>query len=545
MKIGLAQINTTIGDFSGNTAKILRLSEEARQKGCDLAIFSELAIPGYPPTDYIDREDFVKTNLEKLDQVARAAQGLAVIVGFVDLNQGSGGKPFHNTAALVAEGKILFRAHKVLLPSYDVFDETRYFQPGVGSQVCRYRGTRIGITVCEDAWNDKDLFHERLYPHDPVEVMAAQGVDLLVNISGSPFFLGKQTLRREIFSNIARKYRVPVAYCNQVGGNDSLLFDGGSMVIDAQGQLRSLARDFEEDLIAFDPADNVGELHPSLGVDEALVLKALCVGTRDYVHKCGFRRAVIGLSGGIDSSLVACVAAEALGKENVWGIAMPSPYSSPESIEDARLLAQRLDIPLHIIPISNIFQSVLEELKPLFGDRPEDITEENLQARIRGNLLMAISNKFNSLLLTTGNKSEMAVGYCTLYGDMCGALAVISDVPKTMVYRLCHYLNQQKELIPERVLTKPPSAELKPNQTDQDSLPAYDVLDDILAEYVEQNRTVHDIVHKGHDRAVVLDVIRRIHLNEYKRKQAAPGLKVTTKAFGSGRRYPIAHRINL
>lgn len=545
MKIALAQLNTTIGDFDGNTSKIFNYIERARQKNCDLVIFSELAIPGYPPTDNIDKQDFVRTNLEKLHQVAKSADNIGVILGFIDVNQEQVGKNFFNGAALIARGKIVAKVYKRLLPSYDVFDENRYFESGKSNQVYSFLGKRLGITICEDIWNDKDFFHERLYADDPVEVLVKQGLDILINISGSPFYLGKRAYRTDILSNIARKYRIPVVYINQVGGNDSLLFDGGSMAIDSQGAIRALAKEFEEDLVTFDVERNRGDIHPAIENEEKLVFKGLWVGTRDYVSKCGFERVVLGLSGGIDSSLTACIAAEALGKENVLGVAMPSPYSSPESVEDAERLAHRLGISFRIIPVSQIFEVYLKELKPIFAGYPEDTTEENLQPRIRGNLLMALANKFNALVLSTGNKSEMAVGYCTLYGDMCGALAVISDIPKTMVYRLAHYLNRDKELIPTRVLTKPPSAELKPNQTDQDTLPPYEVLDTILTEYIENNQTITDIVNQGYDQRVVRDTVRRIHLNEFKRKQAPPGLKVTTKAFGSGRRYPIAHRFNL
>lgn len=545
MKIALVQINTTIGDFEGNTEKIFQFIALARQKQCDLVIFPELAIPGYPPTDYIDKQDFVQANLKKLDQIAKASQGIGIILGYLEVNHDQEGKPFYNGAALISEGKIISRVYKTLLPSYDVFDENRYFQPGKSNQVYLFLGKRLGITICEDIWNDKDFFHERFYSADPVELLVKQGLDILINISGSPFYVGKRDLRVNILTNLARKYHVPVAYINQIGGNDSLLFDGSSMVIDPQGEIRASAKEFEEDLITFDLERNQGDLFPAIENSEALVFKALCMGTRDYVSKCGFKHVALGLSGGIDSSLAACIAAEALGKENVLGVAMPSPYSSPASLEDAQLLAQRLGINFYIIPISKIFQIYLKKLKPFFTHYKSDTTEENLQARIRGNLLMALANKFNALVLATGNKSEMAVGYCTLYGDMCGALAVISDVPKTMVYNLARYLNRDKEIIPGRVITRPPSAELKPNQTDQDTLPPYEILDDILTEYVEKNRSIAEIIKKGHDPRIVQDIVRRIHLNEYKRKQAPPGLKVTTKAFGIGRRYPIAHRFTL
>jgi len=545
MKIALAQINTTIGDFEGNSSKILQCIDRARERGSDLVIFPELSIPGYPPTDYIDKAEFVTGALEQLNHIARTTTDVGVILGYVDFNRGKEGKPFYNGAALISDGAIISRVYKSLLPSYDVFDESRYFQPGGAIKGLSYRGKRLGVTICEDIWNDKDFFHERLYPDDPVEVLVKQEIDLLINISGSPFYLGKRSIRTTMLKNIARKYQIPVAYVNQVGGNDSLLFDGGSMVIDSAGEIQASAKEFVEDLIIYDLEKNSGDVCSFIDNEEELTLKALCTGTWDYLSKCGFRRAVLGLSGGIDSSLTAWIAAEALGKENVMGIAMPSPYSSIESVQDAEILARRLGIGFRIIPISRIFEMYREELKPSFAEYGEDITEENLQARIRGTILMALSNKFNALLLATGNKSEMAVGYCTLYGDMCGALAVISDIPKTMVYRLTYYINRDKEIIPERVLTKPPSAELRHNQTDQDSLPPYEVLDAILTEYVEKNQSIGAIAAKGYDRDIVIDVVRRIHFNEYKRKQAPPGLKITTKAFGSGRRYPIAHRVNL
>jgi len=546
MKIALAQINTTIGDFEGNTQKILSFINQARQKGSNLVIFPELAIPGYPPTDYIDKPDFISANRKKLEQITHSApEDIGIILGYLEVNPETEGKPFYNGAAVINNGKLIGRIFKTLLPSYDVFDESRYFQPGRSNPVINFGGKRLGITICEDIWNDKDFFPERLYPTDPVETLARKGIDILINISGSPFYLGKKNLRFEIITNLAKKYQVPVLYVNQVGGNDSLIFDGSSMAVDGKGKLCSQAKEFEEDLVIFDLKTNQGEIHSASKSDEESVFKALCLGTRDYVYKCGFKKVVLGLSGGIDSSLTACVAVQALGAKNVLGVAMPSLYSSPASLEDAQILAQNLGINFLVIPITKIFQIYLDELKPHFAGYPEDTTEENLQARIRGNLLMALANKFNSLVLTTGNKSEMAVGYSTLYGDMCGALGVISDVPKTMVYKLARYVNQNKATIPERVFTRPPSAELKPNQTDQDTLPPYEILDDILTEYVEKNQSIAEIIKKGHDPNVVKEVIRRIHLNEYKRKQAPPGLKVTTKAFGIGRRYPIAHRFNI
>ncbi|MCD6353570.1 MAG: NAD+ synthase [Proteobacteria bacterium] len=544
MKIALAQINTTIGDFNGNTSKIFRSVDNARQQGCELVIFPELAIPGFPPTDYIGKENFAQKNLKKLNQIANTVSDIGVIVGFVEPSQEHGGRPWHNGTALIQKGKIVLKTYKTLLPSYDLFDEPRYFQPGYSHEVASFSGSRLGITICEDIWNDKDNCQKRSHPYNPLEDLANQGLDLLINISGSPFYLGKRLIRINTLSTIARKHRIHVAYVNQAGGNDSLLFDGGSMVIDPGGKIRAFAREFEEDLITFDMETNKGDIRAAIDNDEELLFKALCMGTRDYLSKCGFKQAIIGVSGGIDSALTACIAAKALGKENVLGVAMPSPYSSPESLQDAEVLAHRLGINFRVIPISRIFQLYLEELKPSFAGFTEDVTEENIQARIRGNILMALANKFNGLVLATGNKSEMAVGYCTLYGDMCGALAVIADIPKTMVFRLARYINCKDEIIPVRVLTKPPSAELKPNQTDQDILPPYDVLDDIITEYIDHNRTPGDIVKKGHNQKVVTETIRRIHLNEYKRKQAPLGLRATTRTFGSGRRYPIAHRFN-
>nr|MBP7323650.1 NAD+ synthase [Deltaproteobacteria bacterium] len=542
MKIALGQINTTIGDFTGNIAKIRAAIVQAKRESCNLIVFPELTIPGYPPTDYVDKADFREKCMRALDDLARETAGIGVIVGYIEpAEHGSGGLPY-NAAALLHEGAIKARAYKRLLPSYDVFDENRYFQPGTDNSVCFFQGMRLGITICEDIWNDKDFFAYCRYPSDPVANLATQQMDLLINLSGSPFFLGKRNLRVSMISSIARKHTVPVVYVNLVGGNDSLLFDGGSMAVDATGYIRAQAREFIEDLITFDMKTNEGNVHPFIEDEEALTYQALVIGTRDYIRKCGFTKAIIGLSGGIDSSLTACIAADALGNKQVWGVAMPSQYSAAASLEDAEKLARNLNINFQVIPITKLFQVYRQELAPVFSGLPEDLTEENLQARIRGTLLMALANKFNGLVLTTSNKSEVAVGYSTLYGDMAGGLAVIADIPKTMVYRLSRFLNQAQEVIPQRVITRPPSAELKPNQTDQDTLPPYDVLDALLIEYIENNRSVSDIIDRGYDRGVVMDTIRRIHTSEYKRKQAPPGLKVTSKAFGPGRRYPIAHK---
>jgi len=487
------------------------------------------------------KKSFIADNLAVLDRLAAASGKTAMLVGFVGENQRRPGREVANCAALLRHGKIAATRTKSLLPTYDVFDEDRYFEPGTENLPVAFAGGKIGLTICEDIWNDEDFWPDRRYQHNPPVELAAAGARILFNISASPWWVGKDATRREMLRSLALKAKCPVVFCNQVGGNDELIFDGGSLAFNAAGELIAHAEMFAEDFVVVDTDSNTTVAQPD-GPEEEFVYRALVLGLRDYLHKCGFKSAVLGLSGGIDSALVACLAVAALGKENVRGVSLPSQFSSQGSLDDARSQAERLKIQYDVIPIQTAFEAVKTQLQPVFAGRPEDTAEENIQARLRGVILMALSNKFGSLLLTTGNKSELAVGYCTLYGDMCGGLAVISDVPKTMVYRLAKWINRERELIPPASIAKPPSAELRPNQTDQDSLPPYDLLDGILEAYVVQGKTAREIVAAGFEEATVRRVVRLIDFNEYKRRQAAPGLKVTSKAFGMGRRIPIAQK---
>jgi len=542
MKIALAQFNPTVGDFTGNSARILQLAQEAKQRGAQIAVFSELCLCGYLPQDLLERPAFLERNRTELACLAKKVP-LPVLVGYASRVQDSTGKPVANAAALVADGRILFEQHKMLLPTYDVFDESRYFQPAKSQQVFPYCGQQLGISICEDVWNDKNFWTKRLYDRDPVAELVGKGTSVLLNISASPYTIDKRTLRLEMLQSLARTHRRPLVYVNQVGGNDSLVFDGSSLALNADGRVAAQARSFEEDLVLFDTATGTGDVRAQPEDELQVIFLALVCGTRDYVRKCGFRSVVVGLSGGIDSAVVASLATAAVGPENVLGVAMPGPYSSEGSLRDARQVAANLGIQFLVLPINEVFRAYRNALQPAFEGRPEDVTEENLQARIRGNVLMALSNKFGSLVLSTGNKSEMAVGYCTLYGDMAGGLAVISDVPKTMVYELARLINREREVIPSATLTKPPSAELRPNQTDQDTLPPYDVLDRILKAYIEDLWSPQEITdHYGFDLKLVREVALRVDRNEYKRKQAPPGLKVTSKAFSVGRRFPIAQK---
>lgn len=544
MKIAVAQINPVIGDFSHNCRRIIHFSEMAKERNCDLVVFSELVIPGYPPRDLLEMTDFIQSNLDALQYVMERIKGIGVVCGFVDKNPADQGNPLFNAAVLFEDGRMRHKVCKRLLPTYDVFDERRYFEPGAESRVFAYKGQRIGLTVCEDVWNDEDIFQKRIYPVDPVALLVQGGADLIINLSASVYHAGKSDFRAHMLGSIAAKYGVSLIYANQVGGNDSVLFDGASMAFDACGTKIAQAADFEEDLVTVDVnIPGCREIHPVSESRTASVFKALVTGTRDYVNKCGFSKTVVGLSGGIDSALTLVIAKMALGKENVSAVFMPSPYTSGDNYEDTAELCRRLDINLTTIPIDAIFKEFTAVLSPGFtGDDP-GITEQNIQARIRGTLLMALSNMNGSLVLSTGNKSELAVGYCTLYGDMNGGLAVISDVPKTLVYDLARYVNAQNPVIPERILEKAPSAELKPEQTDQDDLPPYDILDTILKASIEDLKTFDEIVQMGFDPVLVRDILSRIDRNEYKRNQAAPGLKVTSKAFGYGRRYPLAKRL--
>ena len=542
MKIALAQFNPTVGDFPGNAARILSLAAQAKQRGAELAIFSELCLCGYLPQDLLERPAFIERNLKELKDLA-AKLPLPAVVGYVGRAKNGTGKSIANKAALLCGGRIVFEQSKMLLPTYDVFDESRYFQPAEHQSVFGFNGEQLGITICEDVWNDKNFWAKRRYDRDPVTELMGQGTTLLLNISASPYTIDKHSLRFDMLRSIAVNQRRPVVYVNQVGGNDSLVFDGASMALTADGKVAAQALSFDEDLVLFDTATGQGEIHPLPKEEIEYAYRALVVGTRDYVRKCGFRKVLMGLSGGIDSAVVAAIAATALGPENLLGVSMPGPFSSEGSRADAKALADNLGIPLITIPITDVYEAYRKALAPAFGDRPVDVTEENIQARIRGNYLMALSNKFGSMVLSTGNKSELAVGYCTLYGDMAGGLGVISDVPKLMVYELARYINRERELIPRSTIEKPPSAELRPNQKDEDSLPPYDVLDRILKFYIEDLRSPQEIAdHYGFDLKLVQDIALRVDRNEYKRKQAAPGLKITSRAFGFGRPFPIAQR---
>ena len=541
MKIALGQINPTVGDFSGNANKIIDFSRRAREAGAGLILFPELSVCGYPPRDLVERPTFVAKNRESVDRIAAETKGIAVICGLVTPAQAETGKSVMNSAALLQDGKLAFLQSKMLLPTYDVFDEMRNFAPARHQELFNFCGNQMALTICEDAWNDKHFWNKRLYGFDPVEALVRAGGNFILNISASPFWLGKRELRRDMLATIARTDKVPVVMVNQVGGNDSLLFDGSSVVFDREGNIIAQGKSFEEDIVYFDSATLTGEMHEQIEGEEASAYAALVLGTRDYVRKCGFKKVIIALSGGIDSALTAAIATDAMGPENVLGVGMPGPYSSKGSIDDARSLAQNLGIRFELLSITEICKSYLHVLKDVFAGLKEDVTEENIQARARGSLLMALSNKFNAIVLSTGNKSEIAVGYCTLYGDMVGGLAVISDVPKTMVYRISRYVNSRRLVIPESTLEKPPSAELRPDQKDSDSLPPYDVLDAILEDYVEDMHSAEQIAKdRGFDLALIQRVMRMVDRAEYKRQQAAPGIKISAKAFGYGRRFPIA-----
>lgn len=543
MKIALGQINPTIGDFSGNSKKIIESARQALDLGAQMVLFPELAVCGYPPRDLLEKPAFVERSQQVVNEIARAVPQITVICGFVSPAKVETGKSVMNSAAVLREGSVQFVQSKMLLPTYDVFDESRYFDPAESQKLFPFCSKQFALTICEDAWNDKHFWHRRLYRVDPVDELLRAGGNMVLNISASPFHLGKRELRRQMLETVARDNKVPVLFVNQVGGNDSLIFDGSSMVIAPDGNIVAQGKSFAEDLVLFDSETMQGDMHEQVTPGVPSAYAALVLGTRDYVRKCGFSRVVIGLSGGIDSALTAAIAVDALGKENVTGVAMPSQYSSEHSIKDARELACKLGIRFEVVPIGPIFDGYRKALEPLFAGTPENVAEENIQSRIRGNILMAFSNKFGELVLTTGNKSEVGVGYCTLYGDMVGGLGVISDVPKTMVYSLSRYVNSLKPVIPQSTIDKPPSAELRPGQMDSDTLPPYEILDNILEDYVEDYRTAEQIAaDRGYDVRLVRDVVRMIERSEYKRQQAAPGLKITPKAFGFGRRFPIAQK---
>lgn len=553
MNIAIAQLNPIVGDIEGNSTRLKQVLEKLDPGQADVVVFPELYLTGYPPRDLLDRPAFIteaEKGLEKIRLFTKRFPDLGLLLGTVIREEISGGQKLFNAAVLLQNGKILFIQKKSLLPVYDVFDERRYFEPATEVLIYEFKGERLGISICEDAWNDPEIRHSPSYTLDPIDLLAQQRATLMINISASPYQVGKDRLRHEIIRYHARRHQLPFILVNQVGGNDELIFDGHSFAMNAGGDIRMTAGGFAEEVRCV----NLGEItagngtvaSPTSAADDLdKIHQALVLGIKDYCRKCGFRQALVGLSGGIDSALVCCLAVDALGRENVWGIGMPSPYSSAGSISDARKLAENLGIRFDLIPIRNLYKSYLNSLSPLFADRDADITEENIQARIRGVLLMALSNKFGHLLLTTGNKSELAVGYCTLYGDMCGGLGVISDLPKTMVYQLAERLNKNREVIPHDIISKAPSAELRPDQKDQDTLPPYDILDQVLAYVIDQGLSAAEISAKGFDPETVQWIARAVRRNEYKRRQAAPGLKITSKAFGMGRRMPIAARYKI
>jgi len=546
MRIAIAQTNSTVGDLRGNADRMIRFARDAADVRADVVVFPELSLPGYPPRDLLEKRSFLERTEAELQRLAgdTGALPLRLICGTVKCSNSATGNLLYNVAVVLRQGKVVFEQTKMLLPTYDVFDESRYFEPATTQSPLPLEGIPIALTVCEDAWNDKQYWERRLYNRDPVEELFHAGAKLLISINASPWHMGKRQLRRDVFAATARHFHTQVVYVNQVGGNDQLLFDGSSFAMLPDGSIAASAASFQEDLVLFDTATGKGDQHENLPDEFEAAYEALVMGTRDYIRKCGFSRVLIGLSGGIDSSLTAAIAVDAVGRENVTGVAMPGPYSSDHSIADACSLAGNLGIRFEIVSIHSGYESMLSTLAPLFAGCSQDATEENIQSRLRGLTLMGLSNKWGALVLTTGNKSELAVGYCTLYGDMCGGLAVISDVPKTLVYELSRVANRRHHnAIPERVFTKPPSAELRPGQKDTDSLPPYEVLDPILKAYIEEYRSPHDIAAlTGAPVELVRNIINKVDRNEYKRQQAAPGLKVTTKAFGIGRRFPIAQR---
>jgi NAD+ synthase (glutamine-hydrolysing) len=544
MKIALAQIDTTVGDLRGNCAKILNFYRRGCAAGADVVMTPEMAVTGYPPRDLLAKHRFIDDNLQALAELATDVGPTALLVGYVDFNTKRPGRDYVNAVAFIRNGKVVARRQKMLLPTYDVFDEDRYFEPADANTPVDFDDRRLGLTICEDIWT-QDYLPARLYDRSPIlDLMRGQTrAQILLNLSASPYHLGKECVRYDMLQAVAKQHGVPVVYCNLVGGNDELIFDGNSLAFDASGNLIAQGAAFAEDLLIVDLEGRAPARPFSPHESAAALHDALVLGLRDYTQKCGFKSVVLGLSGGIDSAVTACLAVTALGRENVMGVSMPSQFSSKGSIEDARELAHNLGIRWEVVPIQDVFERFKAELQPVFKGMAEDTTEENIQARIRGTTLMALSNKFGHMLLTTGNKSELAVGYCTLYGDMNGGLGVIADVPKTMVYELARHINRERQIIPESSLTKPPSAELRPNQTDQDSLPPYEALDAIIKCYVEEIKSVAEIVKEtGYDEKLVRGIVRKIDLNEYKRKQAPPCLRVTSKAFGIGRRVPIAQR---
>ena len=546
MKIGLLQLNSTVGDFAANRQKLLAAYAHAVSLGAEFVLAPELFLCGYPPRDLLQREDFVEANLTALAETAGKTGAIPLCVGFVDRNSERPGRALRNSAAVLQNGKIIWRTTKSLLPTYDVFDEDRYFEPAKKVEPFVFNGRKLGITICEDIWNDEDFWPERLYRGDPVRELISQGAEIILNISASPWHDGKEKTRLEMLRRVAHDEKVPLAQVNAIGANDELIFDGHSVVLNSSGELLALGDGFAEEILVVDLKTTSNIQHPTSNIQfpsrEQLLFSALSLGVRDYVRKCGFKSVIVGLSGGIDSALVAAIAADALGAENVLGVAMPARYSSSGSLTDAERLAKNLGLRYEVLPIEPVFKSVETQLKKVFAGTKPNEAEENIQSRLRGVTLMALSNKFGALVLTTGNKSEMAVGYCTLYGDMNGALGPIADVLKTDVYKISRWVNREREIIPADSITKPPSAELRPNQTDQDSLPPYEILDAILDLYVVKNLGKAEIIAHGFAAAVVNDVVNKINFSEYKRRQAAPGLKVSPRAFGMGRRIPVAQK---
>lgn len=548
MRFTIAQLNPVVGDIQDNLNRIVDTLSRGSKESSDLIVFPELFITGYPPRDLLERPWFIERAQEAIGKIVNISENhreAGILFGVPLPTKKDTGRGLYNSAVLIHQGKILLTQHKSLLPTYDVFDEARYFDPGPENQTVPFKGERLGISICEDAWNDPELWLRRQYSYDPIDTLAKKGATILINPSSSPFYVGKEEIRYRIIRNHARKHAIPFVFVNQVGGNDELIFDGRSFCVDKSGHPIEVLPSFQEHVqtVEMSSSGKPGTYLPQEKIES--VYQALVLGIRDYLRKCGFSKAVLGLSGGIDSAVACCLATEALGSKNVLGISMPGPYSSKGSVDDSRKLARNLGIKLEVVPISSIHSSYLESLKESLKGRESDVTEENIQARIRGNILMAFSNKFGYLVLSTGNKSELAVGYCTLYGDMSGGLAVISDVPKTMVYELAQYINRESEIIPKETIKKPPSAELKPDQLDQDTLPPYDILDQVLHYYLDEGYSYQQIVKMDFDPETVKWVIRAVNANEYKRRQAVPGLKVTTKAFGMGIRMPIAAKYEI
>jgi NAD+ synthase (glutamine-hydrolysing) len=547
MIVGLLQLNSTLGDFAANRQKLLDGYEKAVALGAEFVIAPELFLCGYPPRDLLLRDDFIATNLSALNETAKNIGAIPLCVGYVDRNLEKPGRALRNSAAVLQNGIIVWRTHKSLLPTYDVFDEDRYFEPAKKVEPFIFNGRKLGITICEDIWNDEDFWPERLYRRDPVKELISQGAEMILNISASPWHDGKEKNRLEMLQRVARDEKIPLAQINLVGANDELIFDGHSVALDSRGEIIALGKGFAEEIFIAELGESgkrKTENGNNLPAREAQIFSALSLGIRDYVRKCGFKSVILGLSGGIDSALVAVLAADALGAENVLGVAMPARYSSAGSLSDAEALAKNLGIRYEVLPIETSFQAVEKQLAKVFAGMKPNETEENLQSRLRGVTLMALSNKFGALVLTTGNKSEMAVGYCTLYGDMDGALAPIADVLKTDIYKIARWVNRAREIVPQNSISKPPSAELRPDQTDQDSLPPYETLDAILDLYVVKNLGKEEIIARGFDAIIVNDVLNKINFSEYKRRQAPPGLKISPRAFGTGRRIPIAQKFS-